>query len=536
MRRLTTAWDQWFLMHSPLLWQLRLHWYLPLALLWCLLMFGGWIGWTAEPARWMGSPEGTVVATWNRPEDTTRQVGGIIAWIIAFGLALWWLWRVRIHNRWREIAPAPRLGLWCEYLWGALFFALLLAPTLLLDAAYRDRIQRLWQGQDTAAQQQAAWHVRRWELLLAPDNAARLVEWTQAAQAMQAAEPSTAAAEIHDNDKCNENQRYREYDPGCATNALQSLHWLAQADTDAIAQQLVHYGAALGRWGYAPVRPGASAQDQAQQLVSAYQAALQSPLAQEWRNSKAQHAGTAQPQDRARDARAAQSPRDGRDCDVAVSRDPRACFASDLARSPSQWRDNLHSALQQHLSPPPRLVQWAHPRYGMAQPGLVAHHLEGATPSQRAQERQRSSVLAAASAGFFAALALIAARLLSLRQIAALCGALTLAAPALMLLGVAGLANNIMLPLVPATLLALAWVRIALLRRPWGGSTLLGLGLALSLAGSASVWDEAARALELPDGSWPELLTGAPAVAVSTALLVAALSPLWRHWRALPER
>ena len=91
MRRLTTAWDQWFLMHSPLLWQLRLHWYLPLALLWCLLMFGGWIGWTAEPARWMGSPEGTVVATWNRPEDTTRQVGGIIAWIIAFGLALWWL-------------------------------------------------------------------------------------------------------------------------------------------------------------------------------------------------------------------------------------------------------------------------------------------------------------------------------------------------------------------------------------------------------------------------------------------------------------
>ncbi|WP_431152069.1 hypothetical protein [Acidovorax facilis] len=79
-------------------------------------------------------------------------------------------------------------------------------------------------------------------------------------------------------------------------------------------------------------------------------------------------------------------------------------------------------------------------------------------------------------------------------------------------------------------------MRIALLRRPWGGSTLLGLGLALSLAGSASVWDEAARALELPDGSWPELLTGAPAVAVSTALLVAALSPLWRRWRALPER
>ncbi|MDZ4317837.1 MAG: hypothetical protein U1A07_03190, partial [Phenylobacterium sp.] len=184
---------------------------------------------------------------------------------------------------------------------------------------------------------------------------APLAAWAPQDDGRLAGRRRPAAAEIHDNDKCNENQRYREYDPGCATNALQSLHWLAQADTDAIAQQLAHYGAALGRWGYAPVRPGASAQDQAQQLVSAYQAALQSPLAQEWRNSKAQHARTAQPQDRARDARAAQSPRDGRDCDVAVSRDPRACFASDLARSPSQWRDNLHSALQQHLSPPPRL-------------------------------------------------------------------------------------------------------------------------------------------------------------------------------------
>ena len=42
---MTTAWDRWFLMRCPLLWQLRLHGYLPLALLWCLLMFGGWIGW-----------------------------------------------------------------------------------------------------------------------------------------------------------------------------------------------------------------------------------------------------------------------------------------------------------------------------------------------------------------------------------------------------------------------------------------------------------------------------------------------------------
>ena len=52
---MTTAWDRWFLMRCPLLWQLRLHGYLPLALLWCLLMFGGWIGWIGQPARWLGS-------------------------------------------------------------------------------------------------------------------------------------------------------------------------------------------------------------------------------------------------------------------------------------------------------------------------------------------------------------------------------------------------------------------------------------------------------------------------------------------------
>lgn len=30
---MTNRWDQWVLMRCPLLWQLRLHWYLPLALL-----------------------------------------------------------------------------------------------------------------------------------------------------------------------------------------------------------------------------------------------------------------------------------------------------------------------------------------------------------------------------------------------------------------------------------------------------------------------------------------------------------------------
>lgn len=520
MRRVTTAWDQWFLMRCPLLWQLRLHWYVPLALLWCLLMFGGWIGWMAEPARWMGSVDGMPVNPWNPPEEKTREAGSVVAWIIAFGVTLWWLWRVRIHNRWRELAPAGRWSLWWEYLCGAVFLSLLLAPTLLLGTAYRHRVQHAWQGQDTAAALQAARHVSHWEVLLAPGNAARLVEWSAAVQADADSDSTT----------CDENEEDRAL---CSADPLQSLRWLAQGDTAAVAAQLQHYGAALGRWGYAPARP--TLQGQAQQLIGAYRAALQSPLAQEWRAYKAQHTAAPQPQQQLQ--RPPGRARDAHDCDNALPGDPQACFAAAVGRSTARWRDNLLSALQQRLHQTPQWVPWVHPRYGMAQPGLVAHHLKGALPFTAHQRQQHNgSLLAAASAGFFVGLALIAARLLSLRQIVGVCTALTLAAPALMLAGMIGLPDHAALPLVPTGLLALAWVRIAWLRRPWGGSVLLGVGLALSLAGWASLWSQAEHLLQLAPDSWPSLLMGGPAVAASTALLVVALSPLWRRWRALPER
>jgi len=169
----------------------------------------------------------------------------------------------------------------------------------------------------------------------------------------------------------------------------------------------------------------------------------------------------------------------------------------------------------------------------------VEHHLQGAKTSDATRRSLHARLLNAASAGFFVALALVAARLLSLRQIAALCAGLTLSAPLLVLLGMLGLADSVTLPLVPAALLALAWVRIALLRRPWGGSTLLGLGMALALPGLASLWHQAAQALPAGPGNakyWLALLLGAPALAASTAVLVAAISPLGRRWRALPER
>ncbi|SFU30511.1 hypothetical protein SAMN04489707_1001135 [Paenacidovorax caeni] len=527
---MTTAWDRWFLMRCPQLWQLRLHGYLPLALLWCLLMFGGWIGWIGQPARWLGSTA-SEVARWRTPEQQALEAGTVIAWIVAFGLALWWLWRVRIHNRWREYAPASRLGLWQEYLWGALFFGLLLAPGLLLGTAYSHRVRHLWQGHDVVAQQQAARYVRLWEQLLTPGNAARLAEWADAAQTTPAIPQAVRPAQDDESDEDAEDapcHATQAVGPGCTADPQQALRWLAQGDAKAIGAQLAQYGAALGAWGYTAAQP---AQEQAQALIGAYQAALQSPLAREWQAYKARNPAPPPPAERAQLVRECQAP---------APHDPRACFPSDLARTPAQWSENLRETMTRYRShTPPRFVRWTHPRYGTALPGLVEHHLQGATTSDATRRRLHASLLNTASAGFFVALALVAARLLSLRQIAALCAGLTLSAPLLVLLGMLGLADSVTLPLVPAALLALAWVRIALLRRPWGGSTLLGLGMALALPGFASLWSEAAQALPADPGNakyWLTLLLGAPAIAASTAVLVAVISPLARRWRALPER
>lgn len=511
---MTTAWDRWFLMRCPLLWQLRLHWYLPLTLLWCLLMFGGWIGWMGQPARWLGSGA-SEVTRWRTPEQQALEAGIVIAWIVAFGLALWWLWRVRIHNRWREYAPASRLGLWWEYLWGALFFGLLLAPGLLLDTAYSHRVQRLWQGHDVVAQQDAARYVELWERLLAPSNAARLTQWTQALQPAQ---------DDDEEPPCNTTP---QYDPDCKIAPRQALNWLVEGDAEAIGAQLAHYGSALSAWGYTTTQP---AQDQARQLIDAYQAAMQSPLAREWQTYKAGNPPPA----------SAQHAQTENGCGAALPHDPRACFAADLARTPKQWEASLSSLSRVGGHAAPHIVLWTHPHYGTALPGLVKDHLLGARTTEATQSTLYASLLNAGSAGFIAALLLIAARLLSLRQIAALCAGLTLSAPLLVLLGMLDLADSVTLPLVPAALLALAWVRIALLRRPWGCSTLLGLGMALAPFGWGSLWPAAAKAILPPNtanhGWWLALLLGTPAVAASTAVLVAAISPLGRRWRALPER
>lgn len=247
---MTNRWDQWVLMRCPLLWQLRLHWYLPLALLWCVLVLGIWMQWMAEPARWMGSLPGVASTAQQTPEQLALDIGSVVAWIVAIGLALWWLLRVRIHNRWREHAPVGRWGLWWEYLWGALFLSLLFAPAIAFSPIYEMRIQRQWSDTDVSAQIQTVEQVAALEALAAPRQAAMLVEWIRVL-------------------------REEEVDPA-KYPGIQALVWLMREDQAAIAATLERYGQPLQARGY--VRQSASsAQDQAEHLLASYRSALQSP-------------------------------------------------------------------------------------------------------------------------------------------------------------------------------------------------------------------------------------------------------------------
>ncbi len=167
-------------MRCPLPWQLRLHWFVPAALLWAIVLPVLWLAWATEPARWIGTHPGIATSGgWQTPEQTMLNVSTAIAWIGSLGLAFTWLVRVRIHNRWRECAPAPRLGVWWEYLWGAAFFSLLFAPALALETFYPWGVQQRWDGTNVQASKQATSTVDALELLVDPRNAAALIEWTR---------------------------------------------------------------------------------------------------------------------------------------------------------------------------------------------------------------------------------------------------------------------------------------------------------------------------------------------------------------------
>lgn len=517
-------------MRCPLPWQLRLHWFVPAALLWAIVLPGLWLAWATEPARWIGTHPGIATSGgWQTPEQTMLNVSTAIAWIGSLGLAFTWLVRVRIHNRWRECAPAPRLGVWWEYLWGAAFFSLLFAPALALETFYPWGVQQRWDGTNVQASKQATSTVDALELLVDPRNAAALIEWTR-----------TLDADIPKND------REGAYLPH------QALRWLVQGDSEALVATLEQYGAALRAWGYTPVG-NHSTREQAAALQAAYRAALQSPLALEWRNYRAQH-----PLGLGKDLPEQDDDNDTSDCripswhhsssDTAVPVDASHCFATYARMTDTQWRDMLQSISQRNLGlRGPLIVQWSHPRYGLALPQRLGSHLQHAERTDETPWKQRAVLLTAVFAGFFAALALVIARLMSPRQIAIWAAGLVLALPATFLLGMLGLADSITLPLIPTLLLVAAWVRIALLRRPWGGSLLLGLALVLGQMGNASLWDTITDWIHrgrhhvthapVDDATrWLDLLLGTPAIALSTAALVAFTAPLWRRWRGLPER
>lgn len=527
-------WDQWALMRCPLLWQLRLHWHLPGALLWCALMLGLWLQWMDDPARWLGSRQNMAVLDFRSPEEAALQIGTAIAWLVSLGVLLWWLLRVRVHNRWREHAPAGPLGVWWEYLWGALFLSLLMAPAMTLTTAYDYQVQARWSGTDTEAVQRAARQVLALEALVEPGNAAMLVEWTRAAESFPA-------------DEARDKARSGEQVP------LQALRWLMRGDEAALAAVLQRHGAPLQALGYR--RTGAdSAEQQARQLLFAYRDALQSPLAQDWRAYKVRHADVPEDERPAttEDAtvydclRAMRGHEERRH----VGEDPRACFPAYLSIQPTSWLARLDMldtggfSMQSPSSPAPRpLVQWTHPRHGIALASLQREHFQRATATQGQLEGQRMDLWRATVLGLLIAPALVLVRLMSGLQLVAWGAGMLLAMPGFLVLGMLGLQASGTLWIAPAALLAVALVRIVALRRPWAGSLLLGLAMSLGLLWLLTAQSFWSSGLRPPYASgwdglpvWLYALMQAAALPVGTALLVLILSPLWRRWRGLPWR
>ncbi|HBY35249.1 MAG TPA: hypothetical protein DEH65_09750, partial [Delftia acidovorans] len=318
---------------------------------------------------------------------------------------------------------------------------------------------------------------------------------------------------------------------------------LMRGDQAAIAATLERYGQPLQARGY--VRQSASsAQGEAEHLLASYRSALQSPLAQEWRAYLAANPqpGNVEKASRAQDSNC--KPALGRSRPLDLEPDPRKCFGTYLAQSNREWLmllemfDSRWSPLQH--------VQWKHARYGLALPAYQESHLRRADRSRDDEWPRMSQLLAAASVGFFLALALVLVRLMPAMQLVAWGACLVLTLLGSVLAGMLGITSLYVLGLFPAALISVAWLRIRVLKRPWAGAVLLALGMSLALIWLAAAWSEwSALLLPHPTGSagpwtdtqhWLDLLMSAPAVAASTAMLVALLSPLWRRWRGLPER
>ncbi|WP_157667699.1 hypothetical protein [Comamonas serinivorans] len=568
MKHLLLAWDDAVLQRSPVLWQLRLHRCVPLAL-GVLLAWALTMGLLADPARWLGADGGTDIERHNTPESQALQVMFVTWLVLGLLQALGWLVSARVHNRWRDHLPAGRFALWREWLLGAMLCALLLAPLVLQDRVYRGLTAARWLQAthgvpvDPQRQESLRERVALLEALVAPANAPFVPHWDAVADL-----PGTTA---------------RMTNSDGLSPTLLALRLLKHGQVDTIAQQIAEHAQLLQAVGYVAAE-GGSARTQAQALVQAYRNHLNAYQAlwqaEEARQAKAMAeavASTSAPSNAG-----AHSGSSRASSDVAAATAEAAELAAggegQLTRSQSEARDVLDRCDTRYAAhrrdvgvdtPAPeaclhalaalpdamrlgwlnqqtdrmdlaRHARWVHPRHGQAVYPYETQHLQ---KLPRADDTPRSPLLALAHSlaelavwALCCALALLAIRLLTWGQLALLSASLVL----LLTLGVWLSAVGLRGSLAPA-LLGLPLLGLGLWRvwrgRPWGTHLCLGGGLAVMLLVLSQALDSLGSSLTGRHTSevvrW---LWGAPAYALCLVALMAALAPAWRRWRSLAER
>lgn len=551
------AWDDWVLQRSPLLWQLRLHMFLPLALLFLALWLLG-MAWLANPAKWMGSNGLDRFSQHNSPEDAALNVMRIGACIVGLLLGLWWLARTRVHNRWRDHLPAGRFALWGEWAWGAVLCTLLLVPMALQDHLYKHLLQQRWQDHpiNVNAQRQVIDEVVALEALVADGRSFMLPYWDAVANA-----PETASA-INARDE---------------NESLLALRLLKRGDVDAIAQRITAYATPLQVMGYAADGSGAKAPGQqaqalvpaqamvqAQALVAAYQAQLARHRAN-WQTALAHAADRAPlqvtppgktplPTDAVSAARAAMAGQDGMsEAEQRARSQVSICIVdpwtnADCARAFAELPPERRLDPLRDLGSAERLashVRWVHPQHGQAVFVFQKAHFQRlpAAADQRAYKGRFtawSDVAETVVLGLVLALVLLVVRLLSLVQIAVLGASLLVLLPIMALLQAVGLEWG----WLPAAL-GLPCLAIGLWRvwrgRPWGAHVWLAWGITLGLILVAMLLRTLRSTMFSSDNerianSTAQFLLNQPAYAVCVALVVLAMAPVLRRWRSLPDR
>lgn len=572
MNDLLRTWDAWVLQRSPVVWQLRLHRFVPLA----LLLLGLWalaLLWLANPARWLGALGEQDFSSYRTPERRALELLTIIAVVLGLLQALWWLASTRVHNRWRDHLPAGRWALWREWLWGALLCALLLAPLLLQSRSYTALIEQRWQGTVVDVRAQKVWReqVQMLEHIVAPENAVFLPHWDAVADLPATTEKMTAT-------------------DGLAAS-LMAVRLLKHGQVEPIAQFIEAHARLLQAQGYVAA-DGGSPRTQAQALVQTYRAQVQQHQA-DWqaelvrqahsRAGSSAHQGVVEgaAQDAPTHAQVAASA-----AEAAAASDAAAVAAAAAmgeaatldARLPKplqaahdtlercrlhQWMDRTNwepranclkalatlpesmrlDFLRQQTARVPRaqFAKWVHPRYGQAIYPFEASHLERLQAPDPAPDPcwlWGTDLIQWLGVALLCALVLLAVRLLSWGQIALLGASLVVTFMLGVLLGATGVRERWLLAALGLPLLGIGLWRVWR-GRPWGSFVWLGCGLAVALMLWAQLlWSLIDRVWDQPRSGrpdWAALLSWSGYI-LGVLLLLALLTPVLRRWRSLAER